>query len=86
MTPEKPAKRNQIPPKAVEQLRQFTTARALARKAGVSKVHAYRLLELIGEKHPLQMKLIREKPTGPLSKAYRFKLAADRRRLRRQVA
>lgn len=74
--------RNQIPPKAVEQLKRYTTARQLAKKAGVSKVHAYRLIELIGADHKLQMKLIREKPTGPLSKAYRYEAAFMRRKFR----
>lgn len=73
----KPAKqpktRNAIPPKAVKMLKRYTTARQLAKGAKVCKVHAYRLLQLIGEQHALQMKLIREKPTGPMSKAYRIK-------------
>lgn len=73
----KPAKQpkpgNAIPPKAVKLLERYTTARQLAKGAKVCKVHAYRLIQLIGEQRPLQMKLIREKPTGPLSKAYRLK-------------
>lgn len=73
----KPAKQtkpgNVFPPKAVALLKRYTTARQLARGAKVSKVHSYRLIQLIGQQHPLQMKLIREKATGPMSKAYRFK-------------
>lgn len=64
---------NAVPAKAVALLKRYTTARKIAREVGVSKVHAYRILELIGEQRTLQMKLIREKPTGPLAKAYRFK-------------
>lgn len=74
--------RNQIPARALQQLKRYTTARQLARKAQVSKVHAYRLIELIGAEHALETTKIREKATGPLSVAYRFASASARRKFR----
>lgn len=66
-------KRNKLHNRVVSFLRGYRTARQVAKRFGVSKVHAYRLIENVAERRSLETRMIRERPTGPLAEAYRTK-------------
>lgn len=57
---------------AVRALKRFVTARGLAQRIGVSKIHAYRLLRKLSATYGLEVKSVRECSTGPKSLAYRI--------------
>lgn len=65
--------RNKLHGRVVRFLRGYKSARQVARGFRVSKVHAYRLIEHVGQRRQLQTRLIRERATGPLTTAYRVK-------------